>query len=525
MRTVRYLRRLGTLAVVPAVAMLGMVGPMGAVPSGATTDPTTLSGQGGSFLQPVMEKLVSDDDTTLAPLYGAYTNTGIDTGIASFVGTGPGQFGADFAVSERPLTTAEAATAAADGRSFAYVPFAATPVAIVALVPSANWANSASQSITAADFCQHLPLSVDQLGQLFGLDSSDPLSKWGDARIDCPETGGGSTADNVNVSLWANLDPSMSNKALMSLLDSTMTSKAYFDAGLAGQGSLTTNDTPSELWPYSGNTIPGGDEPLLGKLLGLNSETNAPSNDAIDWALGAIAPISSVWTGAPLGVPWNIPTAAIDNAATDPVVPSTAAAEAAEGDATLAATSSPTSNNLVTFVADKADTTAYNNFLMEESYLVVPTNGLSAAKATGLAQFIRFVLGPQGQQDIEDFGAAGATPAMVAAGQKVAAELDAGAVAATNPTASVSVSSTTTTTTTTATTAAAGSGGTGSGTSSSGGVSDPSGDGSSASTTGATSGLAFTGSPDVGILVGFGVSLFLVMSLVRRRLRRREVPS
>ena len=33
-------------------------------------------------------------------------------------------------VSERPLTSAEAATATANGRSFAYVPFAATPVAL-----------------------------------------------------------------------------------------------------------------------------------------------------------------------------------------------------------------------------------------------------------------------------------------------------------------------------------------------------------------------------------------------------------
>jgi len=523
MRTLR--PTLGSLAMVAAVtaaSMMMVAGPLGTTPSGAVTDPTTLSGQGGSFLQPVMEKLLDDDGGTLAPLYGAYTNTDIDAGIAAFVGSAPGKFSADFAVSERPLTNAEAATAKADGRSFAYVPFAATPVAIATLVPSADWGASASQAITDADFCQHLPLSVTELGQLFGSDSADPLTKWGDSRIDCPETGGGTKADNVNVSLWANLDPSMANDALMSLLDSTSTSKAYFDAGLHGEGSLTTDDTPSELWPYSGNTIPGGDDPLLGKLLGLNSETNAPSNDATDWALGAIAPISSVWTGAPLGVPWNIPTAAVDNAALDPVPPSSAAAAAAEGHVTLASTSSPTTDNLVTFDAS-ADAAAYNNLLMEESYLVVPTSGLPAAKAAALAQFIRFVVGPEGQQDIADFGAAGATPAMVAADLKVAAGLDAGSVAAANPEASASVTTTTTATTTTTTTAASTAaastgtdGSTGTGTSTG---SDP------ADATTSDTGLAFTGAPDIGVLVGSGVTLLVVMSLFRRRLRKQEVRS
>ncbi len=516
-----------TLLVLPTAAALlvaSVVGALalpGATPSGATTDPTTLSGQGGSFLQPVMEKLISDDGGTLAPLFGAYTNTDIDAGIASFVGSGPGAFSADFAVSERPLTSAEVAKAAADGRSFAYVPFAATPVAIATLVPTADWGLSASQSITSADFCQHMPMSVTELGELFGSDSGDPLTKWGDARINCPETGGGSTADNVNVSLWANLDPSMANDALMSLLDSNPTSKAYFDAGLKGAGSLTTDDTPSELWPYSGNTIPGGDDPLIGKLLGLNSETNAPSNDAVDWALGAIAPLSNVWTGAPLGVPWNLPTAAVDNAAGDPVVPSAAAATAAEGDATLASTSSPTTDNLVTFQARTTDASAYNNYLMEESYLVVPTNGLSAAKAAGLAQFIRFVVGSEGQQDITDFGAAGATPAMVTADLKVAAELDAVSVAAPNPTAPAVEA-------TTSTTAAASVGaGSDSETGSPTGTGTPAGSDSAGATdtTGTASGLAFTGAPDVGVLVGLGLGLFLVTSLIRRRLRRKEVPS
>ena len=95
-------------------------------------------------------------------------------------------------------------------------------------------------------------------------------------------------------------------------------------------------------------------------------------------------PVASDWTGDPLGVAWNLPTAAVQNASSDFVTPTETAAQAAEDDATLAATTDPTTNNLVTFNATGHDAaTAYNNYLMMESYLLVPTNGLSADKALG----------------------------------------------------------------------------------------------------------------------------------------------
>ena len=83
---------------------------------------------------------------------------------------------------------------------------------------------------------------------------------------------------------------------------------------------------------------------------------------------------------------------------------------------------------------------------MLESYLVVPTNGLAPDKATALAQFIRYVLGGRGQADIASLGAAGATPAMVLAGLKVAQQ-----IAAEGVTSQQSNQTTGTTTTTTAT--------------------------------------------------------------------------
>jgi cobalamin biosynthesis Mg chelatase CobN len=250
--------------------------------------------------------------------------------------------------------------------------------------------------------------------------------------------------------------------------------------------------------------------------LAIGALSNSPSPIAATWQLGATGPISSVWTGAPLGVPWNLMTGAIQNAANQFVPPSTAAAVASAGDASFATTSDSTTNNLVTFNAVATDATAYNNFLMEESYLVVPTNGLSAAKAKALAQLIRFTVGPLGQQDIKGFGAAPATPAMVAADLKVAAVLDTESVVSAAQAATTG--STGATTTTAAPASGAASPGSGSGTPSDAG----SGTGGSPDS---SSGLAFTGAPNLIVLVGTGTLLVVAGALYRRRLRHREVRS
>jgi ABC-type phosphate transport system substrate-binding protein len=490
------------------------------VPAGADTDPTTLSGQGGSFVEPMMSKLIDDDAANLNPLFAAYQLTDDVSGISSFVGTGTDQFSADFAVTQRPLTSAESAQAKADGRSYAYIPFAATPVAITTLVPTYTWANGNALSITPAGFCQNIPLTAVQLGELFGdeLTTAPPLPNWQDTSIDCPGGGGpgGDSAGSYPVAPQANLDPSMSNYALMALLDSNSAAKAYLDAAIAGANSLVSTDTPSELWPFAGDTTPGGDQPFIGKLLAINARTNAPSTTATQWSLGGIAPISSVWTGSPLGVAWNLPTAAVQNAANSFVAPTLAAAQAAQADATMAATSDPTTDNLVTFnVNNSADTAAYNSYLMEESYLVVPLNGLSAAKATGLAQLVRFMLGTQGQADIESFGSAPATAAMQAAGLQVAAELNAEGASATSASGGSSTTATTTAggSSTTSTGTGAASAATGSAATSSSGSSDGSSSG----------GLAFTGASHLGAWVALGAAMMVSGALIRRRLKRREV--
>ena len=227
-------------------------------------------------MTPVMVKLLHDDAAGLAPDIATYTNVDLDQGIADFVGTAPGTFGNNFAVTERPLTTAEAATAAANGRSFAYVPFVASPVALMTLVPNSTY--TGTQTITPAQFCQNIPLDLSQLDGIFGA-VSPPYSDWGDSRLSCtapPNT----PADAVKFGRWANLDPTMENYALMSLLDSTPTSQAAFGAALTSaqsEGQAATSDpAASEHWPYSGTAVAGGDQATLGKLIGLDPRTGAP---------------------------------------------------------------------------------------------------------------------------------------------------------------------------------------------------------------------------------------------------------
>lgn len=508
-------------------ALTAMVG-VNPASAASTTDPTTLVGEGGSFLTPVTEVLLKADTTGIAPLNPSYTDANLDNAITDFVGNGPGSFDADFVVSERPLTSAETATAKADGRNVAYVPFAATPVAIATLA-ACNPADLTGNSTDA--LCPNIPLTVPLVGLLFsfnltsssvtpnqGLPSS--LTGWADPRLTQQN---GQPIPSSGIYQASTLEPSAENTALMSLLDSNPESKELFDNALNNNAlknpEAVTSDTPSETWPIQGShAFIGGDAGLIEKELNVDAETDSPSA-ANSWNLGDVFPLPSVWAGAPQGTPWNIPTAALQNAAQKFVTPSAAAAEASEADATF----DPTTN-LVTFNANANDAAAYNNYMMVESYLVVPTSGLTASKASKLAQYVRFVAGPVAASDEETLGSAPPTPAMVAADLKVATELDAEAAtasavsnSATGNTGSGSGSTTSSTgSTTTSTTAAV-----------AGATTDPTGATGNTGTGGGT-GLASTGAPDVvpvlvtgGALVGLGV----VGRRRSRRLRRRQVGS
>ena len=495
----------------------------GAPRAWAATDPTALVGEGGSFLSPVTNLLLNADPG-LGPLNPQYDDSSLDTAIADFVGTGAGQFNSDFVVSERPLTTTEAQTAATNGRSFAYVPFAATPVAIATFVVC-NASDLVEGSLTATTFCHDMPLTPGLIGEIFTSEMTSPsvqpntglptpLLAWNDARL--TQEGGRAVPDSSTIGLASNLTPSAENSALMSLIDSDPTAKEVFDNALANpaNSASTTTDTPSEIWPFHGpHAYVGGDEGLLEKELTVVATTDAPGFVEGWGALGGGAggahdtfPVSAVWTGSPLGTPWNVPTAAIVNAQGAFVAPTVAAASAAE---TGAGVTLDPQTNLVTFHPDPSDAAAYNNYMMVESYLVVPTSSLAPDKAIKLAQFIRFILGPSGQADIEVLGAAPATPAEVTAGLKVASELDAEGSASPSTTTSTTTvpGSTSKTSTSTNSTAA------------------PGLDAADSSATTPSQGqggaqLASTGANPTPT-VALGVAVCVVGSVCRRRLKRR----
>ncbi len=506
-------RRLGGLLSLGLVSFAALTTALPA-PAGSDTDPTALVGEGGSFLAPVTDTLLKAD-SGLAPLNPQYTDANLDSAIGDFVGTAPGTFGADFVVSERSLTSTETATATANGRTFVYVPFASTPVAVATLAlcdPSGVTGNS------TAPMCKDIPLTPALVGQLFmaNLNSSavspnqglpSTLAGWSDPRL---TQANGQPIPSSPLYQASTLEPSAENTALMALLDSDPTTKELLDNAMNNPANAVTatSDAPSETWPFHGvHAYVGGDAGLIGHELNLNTETNAPQ-EVGTWNLGDVFPLSSVWAGAPEGTAWNIPTGAIQNAAGKFVPPSETAAASALGDATM----DPTTN-LVTFNANANDTAAYNNYLMVESYLVVPTSGLTAEKAQKLAQYIRFIVGPVAESDEETLGSAPPTPAMTAADLKVATELDSAAVTANATTTSTTAgggstnSTTSTTSTSTSTTVAAAL------TSAAAGNTGNSG-----------SGLATTGAPDVVPAIGVGATLVGLGALGRRRLRRLRPP-
>jgi ABC-type phosphate transport system substrate-binding protein len=478
----------------------------------ADTSAGTVIGEGGDVTTPVMLRLFHNDDAALTPDNGSYTNVGLESAIGDFIGTGPGSFATDFIVSERPLSSAEAAQAKANGRSFAYIPFAAVPVAIVTLAPNNSFDG---QTVKPNQYCQHIPLSLTLMADIYGNDQASPLLDWSDSRISCSQMGASPYPQSITI--WANEERTMENYALMNYLDSTVGSQQTFKTGLTNPtcGSscvLSTDTTPSENYPADvQHQLPGGDEVLLGHLLALNQKTKAPNTQAALVTLGATLPVSSVWTGEPLGVSWNLPTAAIQNANGAYVPPTSASAQAAETDSTMTSTTDPTTNNLVTFNAAPADAAAYNNYLMMESYLVVPTSGLPSDKATALAQFIRYVLGAKGQADITSFGAAPATANMVAAGLKVAQAV---ASEAANSSSNSLTGSTATTTTT--------SNPAGSSAGSPSGSSGALGAGGGGGLVGTSAALAATGADTIPLLV-IGTTMVLIGGVSRNLLRRRRL--
>lgn len=486
-----------------AVAVISVTGVHA---SGADTG-VPLGAEGGSFAAPIMDLLQNDPAavSAIAPFVPSYFDADVDQAQQDFA------MGAiDYSVTEAPLTASEAATAAQNGRSFAYVPFAASPVAIAAIVECDQAA-----TLSPATWCTNgnLELTVPQLAQIFTdlstLENPPPgggaIGTWNDAQLLILNPGlAGVSAQSKAVTAIENVQPSATNTALESLFVNNPTAKAIWDAYLKYfEGS--TDDTPTDLWPHT-STAGSSDESIEQTLIKVNSNVNppVPDTDPTHWGQGDIAPLPiDWWSGSTL----DNPTIGIQNAEGAFVAPTVASMDAALGDATM----DPTTN-LVTFNANPSDAAAYPMPVM--SYLVVPTSGLDPSKATALAAFIKFVLGSTGQADVESMGAAGVTPAMVTAGLKVADEVAAQATAATTTTTSGPTSTSTTTAaaaaTNTSTSSGQGSGGNGTGT-----------DASTASDSSPS--LALTGGTPWPLPLAGG-GLVLAGFVARRALRSRIAP-
>jgi len=476
--------------------------------SSANTSQTLLA-EGGSFPGPLVGGLQNSSAgvASIAPLAPGFFQANIDQARSDFASGA-----ADYAVSEFPLTSAQAATAAANGRSFAYVPFAMSGVAIGAILICND-----TVTLTPTTLCPDIQLTTPLLAEVF----SGHVTSWADPTYFAHASDGGPiTADSESAQVHPvnQVDPSIVNYALQSLFVGDPTAKAIWDAFDASY--KVTNDTPTETWPTGGG-VSDGDLGVVEQLIPVNPATTEPETDPQTWGGGDIAGIPIDW----LGQPWNVPTVSIQNAAGDFVFPTATSLQAAENDATL----DPTTN-LVTFNADASDAAVYPLPVME--YLIVPTTGLSQAKATALASFIRYVLGAQGQSVIEQFGDVPPTAAMVSAGMQVAdtvaAEATTPTTSTTTTTAATNTTKATTTTTSATTKATTTKSTTGTGTSSSGGSDAGSGGASASGSASSGASLAATGGPPWQLPALAGAMLMIGVCsrrVFRRRLARTRGPA
>ncbi len=473
----------------------------------ADTDPGTLFGEGGSLAEPIVNDLLIDDTQGLGSVSASYFESDIDVGRQDFASGND-----DFAVSELPLTSAEATTAQTNGRSFAYVPFAAEGIAASAVVVC-----NASATAGPAAFCPGLQVTANQLEGLF----TQNIETWNDTTA-LPTISGGTgpvlPAAGDAVKAETLVDPSAETEALEQYFDNDSTAGPAYQTWATGLGNGATG-TPSEYWPIE-EGVTGGDLGLANTLMPVNEETLLVEPDPSTWGEGEVAPLAVDWLGN--NTPDNpryLPALAVQNAQGSFVQPTQSAEQAAVNDATV----DPTTN-LVTFQPNGgSDAAAYPIMVM--SYLIVPTTGLSAAKATALSQFIQFILGSQGQKDITGLGGASVTPAMASAGMAVASTLAAqgGTSTTTTTTAAAGSGSKTTTSTTMASTSSKSSTDSSSGSSSSdtddldsSGLDTDSGTGD-----GVTAGvsLAATGTNPMP-LGGIGLAFGVIGFVFRRRFRR-----
>jgi ABC-type phosphate transport system substrate-binding protein len=442
-----------------SVAVGGLV--VGGQRAASQTDPATVSGEGGTFDWNLIDQLLSDGASTFSSvsdssgdaLNGTYDPLGSDVGMSDFA-----HGNADFAVTEFPMSADDAAAAASIGRSYAYVPIDAMPVTVVAMVDANDSLDAAQAQWYSAANGDQIELTADQLEQAM----TGNIGGW----FSAAPTGG-----DVN-QITPNHEPSIvlltqggsgtSPDALTTVMPETPSADTYALTSYFLDNPQAAADWVADLpsiWP-AGATIPVGptdtwqsvlsiklldDKHVQNDLAFLDSTTGNLSEQLAQWCLGCISTIPGDWLQVDpdaAGEISSLPTVALQNDGAY-VQPTLAATEAAENDSTIDSTT-----NLVT-INSTSDPNAYPMVMMD--YLLVPTSGLSAAKATALANFIGFILSPTGTSDIENFGAAPVNSTMQALDQSVVTELQAEATAAATTTTSTSSTTSSTSTSTSST--------------------------------------------------------------------------
>ncbi len=244
-------------------------------------------------LAPIVNLLQNDSGAlaAISPFTPSYFDADIDQALQDFAAGA-----SDYAVSELPLTASEAATAAQNGRSFAYVPFAASPLAIAAVVEC-----SQTSTVTASTFCGTIKVTVPILAQIFTdlpPTASPPpgglgIGTWNNPELTAltPSLGGVSTV-SADITALEDVQPAASNYALESLFVNNATAKPIWDAYLKFYEGVT-DDTPTDLWPHTNGTS-GGDAVLAQSLIPINEQSNPPAPPANPqtWGQGVVAPLT-----------------------------------------------------------------------------------------------------------------------------------------------------------------------------------------------------------------------------------------
>lgn len=386
-------RRIAAVALAAGLVAAGLAA--NPAPPHATADDSTLAGEGGTFASPIVDQLELDATAPGASTVPTYSElAGVDAARDDFVaGT------ADFAVSEYPLTSQQAATAERNGRSFAYIPFAAQAVTLGFVL-----LRTQDTTFQPGTLYPTVQLTVPTLADIFTLNG---ISQWLDPQITA-ENGGQqiSTSGETNISLIFSAESSAATSSLIQLFLDDTTARVTWDHYATLEKKLP--DTAYESW-VADNGVQGADRGLAETFHPLDTVTGLPNSNPQYMGQGDIGPIPMDWVVSP----WNIPTVSIQNAAGAYVAPTPTSMSAALADASM----DPTSK-LVAFTPTPHDPLAYS--LPAMSYLIVPTTGLDAAKATALAGLIRFALSDRGQADVAKLGGVALPASIRSAGLAVA---------------------------------------------------------------------------------------------------------